>query len=57
MPLESLRIPGEAQDLSSCLSQRGGLVFGAPRKARPQEVGDGSVAALLPALRKGKGEI
>lgn len=53
VPLESLGVPGEAQDLSPCLSQRRGLILGAPRKARAQEVADGSVTALLPALRRG----
>lgn len=54
VPLEPLGVTGEAQDLSSRLSQGRGLVFGAPREARPQEVGDSRIAALLPALKKGE---
>lgn len=49
--LEPVRVPGEAQDRSPGLGQGRGLLLGAPRKARPQEVGDGGVTALLPALR------
>lgn len=30
VPLESVGVTGEAQDLSSCLGQRRGLVSGAP---------------------------
>lgn len=54
--LESIGITGEAQYLCSCMSQWCRLVFGTSRKASPQEMGDGSVAALLPALRKGDEE-
>lgn len=50
--LESFGITGEAQCLSSCMSQWCRLVFGTSRKASPQEMGDSSVAALFPALRK-----
>jgi len=50
--LEALGVPREAQHRPSGLGQRCGLVLGAPRQAAPQEVGDGSVAALLPALRR-----
>lgn len=45
-------VAGEGQHGASRLGQGRGLVLGAPRKAAPQEVGDGSVAALLPALRR-----
>lgn len=50
MLLEAGGVAGEAQDGASHLGQRGGLVLGAPREAAAQEVGDGGVAALLPAL-------
>lgn len=52
MLLEAGGVTGEAQHEASCLGQRGALVLGAPRKAAPQEVGHGGVAALLPALRR-----
>lgn len=52
MLLEAGSVAGEAQYGASHLGQRGGLVLGAPRKAATQEVGDGGVAALLPALRR-----
>lgn len=52
MLLEAGGVVGEAQHGASRLGQRRGLVLGAPREAAPQEVGDGGVAALLPALRR-----
>lgn len=51
MLLEAGGVAGEAQHGAARLGQRRGLVLGAPREAAPQEVGDGGVAALLPALR------
>ncbi len=52
MFLKAGSVAGEAQHGASCLGQRCGLVFGAPREAAPQEVGDGGITALLPALRR-----
>lgn len=56
MLLEAGGVAGEAQHGASCLGQRGGLVLGAPREAAPQEVRDGGIAALLPALMKRREE-
>lgn len=56
MLLEAGGVAGEAQHEASCLGQRGGLVLGASREAAPQEVGDGGIAALLPALMKRREE-
>lgn len=54
--LEAGGVAGEAQHGASSLGQRGGLVLGASREAAPQEVGDGGIAALLPALMKRREE-
>lgn len=50
--LEASSVGGQPQLGAPLLGQRRGLVLGAPREAAPQEVGDGGVAALLPALRR-----
>lgn len=52
MLLEAGCVTGEAQHGASRLGQGRGLVLGAPREAAPQEVGDGGITALLPALRR-----
>lgn len=50
--LEAGRVFGQAQHGTPGLGQGRGLVLGAAGQAGPQEVGDGGVAALLPALRR-----
>ena len=52
MLLQPAGVGGQAQGGPRALGQRGRLVLGAPRQAAPQQVGDGRVTALLPALER-----